>query len=299
MHLQCEDFHMPDWESLRHFAALARTGTLAGAARALNVEHATVARRIVSLESELNLKLLDRRGRKIELTPHGREFLAALERMQSEADAIERFAAGKRTELSGEVTISAPPGLAAAMLAPPVARLQGKYPALTLQIITETRQSALQRREADLAIRLADSTDQDLSATKLGEINFRLYAHPDYLAATPEAEWEFIGYDTSMDEAPQQIAMTRIAQGRRIAIRTNSLALQMNLVREGAGLAMLPDFLTKGEPLSPAAPHFVHRDVWLVIHSDMTGSSPVQAVAAMLIDDLHARLEQPGPPELG
>jgi len=282
---------MPDWESLRHFAALARATTLAGAARALNVEHATVARRIASLESELQLKLLDRRGRKIELTPHGREFLASLERMQSEADAIERFAAGKRTSLSGEVTISAPPGLGAEMLGAPLAKLRGKHPGLTLQIITETRQSALQRREADLAIRLADSMDQDLAATRLGEVNFRLYAHPDYLATTPEAKWVFIGYDASMDSAPQQLAMARMAQGRPIAIRTNSLALQLSLVRESGGVAMLPDFITAGEPLVRAGLHVVRRDVWLVIHSDMTGSGPVQAVAATLREDLRARLE--------
>jgi len=283
---------MPDWESLRHLAALARMGTIAGAARALGVEHATLTRRIASLEHELDLKLLDRRGRKVELTSHGRELAASLQRMQVEADAIERFAVGRRTAVSGEVTIAAPPALGTAMLAPTLAELRNLHPALVLHIVGETRQSELQRREADLAIRLTAPAEPDLLATKLGEVTFRLYGRSSYLDAQPPAKWVFVGYDTTMDKAPQQLAMMRIAGGRSVVIRANSAELQLNLVLEGAGVAMLPEFLVKGRPLVPAAEDVVRREAWLVIHADMEKSGPVRAVADKLERDLRARLAQ-------
>jgi DNA-binding transcriptional LysR family regulator len=51
-----------EWDDLRHFSAFAIAGSLSGAARALGIEHATVARRIAALEARLRLKLVDRRG---------------------------------------------------------------------------------------------------------------------------------------------------------------------------------------------------------------------------------------------
>ena len=59
---------MSDWENLRHFAMLGREGTLSAAARALGVDHVTVARRVAALEAETGLKLVDRRARIYELT---------------------------------------------------------------------------------------------------------------------------------------------------------------------------------------------------------------------------------------
>lgn len=61
-------FTSMNWDDLRYFVSFAASGSLSAAARALNVEHATIARRIAALEADLNLKLLDRRGRKLLLT---------------------------------------------------------------------------------------------------------------------------------------------------------------------------------------------------------------------------------------
>ncbi|WP_246734643.1 LysR family transcriptional regulator [Rhizobium sp. RHZ02] len=51
---------MVDWEDIRHFLAVAQSGTLSGAARGLKVDHATVSRRLAALEAELDVKLVDR-----------------------------------------------------------------------------------------------------------------------------------------------------------------------------------------------------------------------------------------------
>jgi len=142
---------MIDWEDLRGFAALARHGTLSGAARALGVEHATIARRVAALEAGLGLRLVDRRGRKLMLTPEGLRVADSAGRMEAEALAAERIALAARAELSGRVTLSAPPALAAARLAAPLARLVERSPGLVIEVRGEKREALLDRREAAIS----------------------------------------------------------------------------------------------------------------------------------------------------
>src|SRR5262249_51527761 len=112
---------MFDWEDLRYFAALTREGSLSAAARALKVDHATVARRVAALEDALGMKLVDRRGRSYELTADGERIAALASRMEDEADTIGRAARAVRPGLTGEVSISAPPNLASTFIAPRLA----------------------------------------------------------------------------------------------------------------------------------------------------------------------------------
>jgi DNA-binding transcriptional LysR family regulator len=272
---------MLDWENLRHFAALAQAGTLSGAARLLRVEHATIARRTASLETELNLKLVDRRGRRLSLTDDGERIAALVECMEKNARAIDRAAEGARSELTGDVTISAPPALAAAMLMRPLVALRKQHPGLKICILGETHHASLDRREADVAIRLSRPVDGDLIIVKLTELTLRLYGSPAYLNQTQPEDWSFIGYIESMDAASQQAALIQQMAGRSFCIRASTLEIQYALVREGGGVAMLPDFMAESDSaLVPAAADQqpVIRDVWLVLHPDLKGSAAIRAV---------------------
>lgn len=282
---------MADWENLRHFAALAEAGTLSGAARQLHVEHATVARRVAALEAELNLKLMDRRGRKLSLTVDGERIAALVEGMEREARAIDRAAEGSRSELTGSVTISAPPAFAAAMLARPLVAMRRQHPGIRICILGETRSASLDRREADIAIRLSRPTDGDLIVVKLTELSFQLYGSRAYLDQTSPADRVFIGYDESMDMTAQQAALIRQMEGRSICFRANTLEVQHALVRESGGVAMLPDFMAGNDStLAPAAAGqpLVMRDVWLVFHPDMKGSAVIRAVVNAVHEDFRS-----------
>ena len=76
---------MLDWNDLHHFVVLAREGTLSAAARALGVDHVTVARRVAALEAATALKLVDRRARSYALTEDGRRIAAAASTMEEAA----------------------------------------------------------------------------------------------------------------------------------------------------------------------------------------------------------------------
>jgi DNA-binding transcriptional LysR family regulator len=283
---------MPDWENLRYFLILARSGTLSGAARQLAVEHATVARRIAALEEELGVRLVDRRGRRLSLTSAGERIAEMAGRMSAQAEAVERAAAGGRVEIAGQVTVSAPPALAAAILPEPIVELRRRYPGLFIRVLAEHHYSSLDHREADIAVRLGRPMDGDLTATKVGVVTFHLYGSREYLDATADADWAFIGYDESLDATPAQAAVRRLAGDHALALRSSTVELQLALVRAGEGVAALPDFIAADDPaLSRARPDEIsRREVWLVFHADLKSSVPVRTVATGLRECLRRKL---------
>ncbi len=277
---------MLNWENLRHFAALASAGSLSGAARLIGVEHATVARRVARLEMETGLKLVDRRGRRFLLTVDGEKIAEIARSMEERASAVERAKAGRQPMLVGEVTISAPPAYAMARLASPLASLRKRHPGIRVRVIGEKRQASLDRREADIAIRLSRPTVGDLTAFKIDESQFRLYGSPSYLAATPPDTWEFVAYDETMDAAPQQARLLALLNGRAISLRASTLEMQMAFILAGGGVGMLPDFSANGQnglAEANAAEPPLTREIWLIVHTDMKDVPAIRAI----IDCLH------------
>jgi DNA-binding transcriptional LysR family regulator len=173
---------MFDWEDLRYFVAFSQEQSLAKAARQLKVDHATVARRIASLEQSLELKLVDRRPRVYVLTVDGERIAERGKRMQAESFAVERKSIAGQEVVSGEVVVSAPPSMASSVIAPNLGKLRAQHPAVRVRLIAETRNVSLIRREADIAVRPSRPAEADLVDRKIAVIPFALYASPHYLA---------------------------------------------------------------------------------------------------------------------
>lgn len=271
---------MLNWENVRYFVALADVGTLSGAARLLDVEHATIARRIEALEAETGLKLVDRRGRRFILTVDGQHVAAIARTMNDQVQAISRLGASRNTDLNATVTISAPPSYAAVRLAKPIAALTAKYSGVRVCVLGETHYSSLERREADIAIRLTRPSAGNVIIRKLGEEAFRPYASSSYLALTPPERWRFVAYDESLEDAPQQAHLLALAHGRPIALRASTLEIQRALVLADAGIAMLPDFMVEHDKtIVPTLPDNtpLTREVWMVVHADMKSAPAIRA----------------------
>lgn len=272
---------MFDWEDLRYFVAFSQEESLAKAARQLKVDHATVARRIASLEQSLELKLVDRRPRAYVLTADGERIAERGKRMQAESFAVERMSIAGQEIVSGEVVISAPPSMACNVIAPNLGKLRAQHPAVRIRLIADTRNVSLIRREADIAVRLSRPVEVDLVARKIAALPFSLYASPDYLASHVPEDYEFIGYDDSMDGTVQQTWLDAQADSRPVVFRSNSLDVQVAAARAGVGVAALPYFLgdwddslcaveATGAPLT--------REVWLSIHNDLRHAPAIRSV---------------------
>jgi len=279
--------HSFDWEDLHHFAVFAREKSLSAAARRLDVDHATVARRIAALEASLTLKLVDRRARAYELTADGRRVAAIAERMDDEAYSLGRAARSLQKGLDGEVTVSAPPALSSSRIAPRLDRLRSVHPGITLRLIGEKRAASLSRREADLAIRLSRPTETGLVMRKLGSLAFALYATGTYLSSLPSAGHCFIAGDRDFDDLPQQRWVKAVAGSRPIVLQANDQLSQLAAAQAGVGIAALPIYLADSDPTLvrvTAKPATISRDIWVVVHRDLQKSPPVRAVMDFLAD---------------
>jgi DNA-binding transcriptional LysR family regulator len=186
---------MSDWEDIRHFATLAREGTLSAAARVLGVDHATVARRVAALEASTGLKLVDRRPRTTTLTEDGKRIAAVAAPMEEAAFALGRAAQAAKPRVDGVVTVSAPPNFASSVIAPRLIRLHHQHPGIRIRLMGEKRQASLSRREADVALRLLRPVETGLLVRRIGSFGFSLYGAPAYLEKTPPHAFAFIGYD--------------------------------------------------------------------------------------------------------
>ncbi|KST60731.1 transcriptional regulator [Methylobacterium sp. GXS13] len=275
---------MVDWQDLHHFAVLARAGSLSAAARDLGVDHATIGWRVASLEDALALRLIERLPRRVALTPEGIAIAALAAEIAGTVQAIERRARGYAASPVATVRISAPPALAARLIAPQVAGFHRAQPGITLVLSGAARIAALDRGEAEIAVRLSRPDDPDLLIRRVGVMRFGLYATPDQ-AATPPEEWTFIGYDSVLEHVPQQAWLRTVLAGRPIVFQASDLFGQKEAARAGLGSVVLPRFLGDGDPTLvhlPVEPKPPSRDVWLVTYPDLKRSPVIRAAMDFL-----------------
>jgi DNA-binding transcriptional LysR family regulator len=272
---------MVDWQDIRHFLVVARSGTLSGAARSLNVDHATVSRRLGALEAALDVRLVDRLPRSCRLTAVGRQVLERALEMEAAAHGISRLAKAAHAPLAGRVALSAPPVLVAHVLAERLARFRAQYPDIRLSLSAQGQRVSLSRREADLAVRLVRPDEAGIVARKIGAMAFGLYAHRSYAHLTAPERWQFIAFDQTYADMPQQRWLLDIAGDRPVACELNHISEHLIAARAGAGVAGLPRFIAEGDRdlvrIDESVPSF-GRDIWLAVHRDLRKAPAVRAV---------------------
>lgn len=278
---------MFDWESLRVFLAIGHAGSLAGAARTLKVDHATVSRRLGALEAELQVRLVDRLPRACQLTPLGLQVFALASEMEASAFAVQRVVRAEQSPAAGRVVLSAPPVLASNFLAATLRRFQQQYPQVQLSIVSQVHSVSLGRREADIAVRLYRPTEPDSVTRKVGSMPFGLYASVNYEHLHAPAQWQFITYGPELADMPHQQWMMAVAQGQPVACEVTDLTTQHAAARSGVGVAGLPRFMGDADPLLQRLPfegEGFAREIWLVLHADLRHSPLLRAVMAFLVD---------------
>jgi DNA-binding transcriptional LysR family regulator len=272
---------MADWEDIRHFLAVAQTGTLSGAARNLKVDHATVSRRLAALEAALDVRLVERLPRSCRLTSVGRQVLERAKDMEAGAHGIARLAKAAHAPLVGRVTLSAPPVLVTHLFVEHLARFRAEYPDIRLSLAAQGQQISLSRREADVAVRLVRPDEAGIMRRKIGAMAFALYAHRSYAHLVAPERWQFIAFDQSFADMPQQSWLLRIAGDRPVACELNHISEHLIAVRAGVGVAALPRFIGDRDHdlvrIDEDVPPFA-RDVWLLVHRDLSKNPATRAV---------------------
>ena len=282
----CKNSPMFDWEDLRSFSALARTGSLSAAARELGVDHATVSRRVAMLQRDLGMRLIDRLPRSVSLTPDGVAIAELAGTMTDTAYAVARRARGADGGATASVRVSAPPAVASCLIAPHVSEFHDKNPDILLVLSGHATMAALDRREADLAVRMARPEEPDLIARRIGAVQFGLYASSGH-AALPPSERSFVAYDAPLDHVAQQVWLRSILNGRSIVFQASDLFSLQAAARSGVGAVVLPRFLGDGDEALVSLPVETPppvRELWLVTYPDLSKSPAIRAVMGFVVD---------------
>ncbi len=287
-----------NWNDLRAFLAVARTGRLTAAAARLGADHTTVARRIAALEASLGARLFDRSPQGYALTAHGERLMPSAEQVESlTLRAAGQVGAADQT-LTGAVRIGAPEGFGSYVLAPLMVRLADRHPQLEIQLLAIPGVVSLSKREADIAVTLSPPREGRLVSRKLTDYGLGLYAAPAYLDGRPPirtradmAGHRFIGYIGDLLYAPELDYMQAPDVDIRVALQSSNLIAQLQAALAGAGLCVLPDFIAAREPgLARVLPRDVglQRSLWLVVHADLKSLARIRAVMSMILEEVRA-----------
>lgn len=279
-----------NWDDVRIFLAVARAGQILGAARRLELNHATVSRRVAALEEALKAKLFRRLTTGSELTPAGERFLAVAERMEADMIAARAEIVGE-DDVAGTVRIGAPDGFGVTFLAPRLGALTAQHRDLSIQLVPVPRSFSLSRREADIAITVERPSEGRLVAAKLVDYSLGLYASRAYAEAnglpcnaSELAAHRLVGYVPDLVISPSLDYATEFSPSWRADFSISSALGQVEAVRSGAGIGILHAFIARTDadlvPVPAIAP--IRRAYWLVYHESVRPMRRIQAVAAFI-----------------
>ncbi|UNZ50383.1 LysR family transcriptional regulator [Agrobacterium tumefaciens] len=280
-----------NWDDVRLFLSVARSGQFLSAARKLGVNHATLSRRISALEAAIGTQLFLRSTNGCELTEEGQRLLAGAERMETEMLNAQANLGRVDTAVAGTVRIGAPDGLGVSFLAPRLGRLTARYPDLKIQLVPVPRSFSLSQREADIAITIERPEQGRLMFSKLTDYSLGLYASADYLVeyGTP-ADIEAlkrhrrIGYVEDLIFSPSLNFTGEIMRDWDAAFEISSATGQTEAVRSGAGIGILHNYIAGQYPeLLRIMPHLtISRSYWTAYHESARQLVRVRTVVDFL-----------------
>ena len=285
-----------DWDDVRLFLAVARSGQLLAASRRLGINHATLGRRMTALEHALGTRLLVRRTNGCELTAEGEVYFAAAERMEAEMLAAQAATGQIDTSVAGTVRLGAPDGFGVSFLAARLGRLMQQHPQLKVQLVPVPRSFSLSQREADVAITIERPEQGRLISSKLTDYTLGLYASRAHVKARgmPGALEDLrhhprIGYVEDLIFSPSLNFTGEVMRDWDATLEVSSAIGQTEAVRSGAGIGILHDYIARQYPeLVRILPDVViRRAYWTTYHESSRDLMRIKTLVRYLNDIVH------------
>ncbi|SFL31498.1 LysR family transcriptional regulator [Methylobacterium pseudosasicola] len=279
----------PDWTLLRSFLAVVDMRSLSAAAARVGATQPTLSRHIRALETAFGVTLFTRTARGLEPTEAALSLIADARAMGAAAEALALKAQGRAQGLSGTVRITASVMVANLLLPPILAELRAAEPRIQIELVASDQAQNLLRRDADIAIRMFDPTQNALIARRLGEAPLGLFGTHGYFErrGRPRTVADLAGHDVLGFDRNDALLRAYAAHGLRAAredfsIRCDDQMVYWNLMLAGAGLGFAQVLLAGRQPELEQAEiglHIAPLPVWLVLHEEVRGNARIRRVA--------------------
>ncbi len=289
----------PKWDDLRVFLAVARSESISGAGKVLRMDAATVGRRIARLEEQLDAALFAKSPQGYALTPVGERLVTHAVRAEQAVGQAITDLRGEADTLTGTIRIGAPDGAANFLLPQVCAEITQEHPTLEIQIVALPRVFSLSKREADMAVGVSAPTAGRLSVQKIADYKLHLAASDIYLAKHPPIQTpddlrghRTIGYipDMIFDKELDYLAETGADP---VTLASNSVSVQFNWIRTGAGVGVAHDFALPSAPnvKRVLADHIsLSRSFYLIRHIDDRRVRRLNLFADLLVKSMQRQI---------
>lgn len=288
---------MVDWEDFRYFLAVARLGNLSAAGKELRVSQPTVGRRLANLESDLGVRLLYRTSSGYVLTPAGQEVREGAERLEAEAQSLERTVSNWESQIAGTVRITCAEPIAIHILAPSFGDLCRTCDGLVIELMPEALTHGSPLREAELSVRFTTTPQPHLTSQHLGNWSYGLYASVDYLKLHGPVDFEtgcaghyLVSQFDDLENAPQFDWLSEQASSARIVFRTISHEAALSAAARGVGLACLACFRADREEglvkIHTPVP-VPSSSIWMTVHGDDQHKPRIKVVMEHISNIFH------------
>ena len=266
-----------NWDDLRLFLAVVRSGSISGAAKQLGVQHSTISRRIRQFELNLGARLIERKKGGYELTQAGEHVKEAANNIEREILGVDGALIGKDTHLTGPLRVTAINNMASSILMPMFADFSKQHPLVKLHLIVSNLDASLAQRDADIAIRLTNSPPDTLIGRRIVTVASAIYGHQNYVEKlrqeNREPKWigvECCGFHKTW---------TKQESGKQPHnFISDDTLLTHAAVREGLGVSILPCFMGDADPTlvrycepDPA----YNLGLWILLHPDLKRTARV------------------------
>lgn len=292
-----------DWDKLKIFKAVAESGSFTHAEEKLNLSQSAISRQIANLENELELPLFHRHARGLVLTEQGEMLLQTACEVTDRLNQIEMQLKDTRSLAAGPLCLTTVEFIASSWLAPQISKFKTLYPQIQLTLLLDDRIYDLNKREADVAIRLQRINNSDLIERHMATIRYSLCATKDYLDkhGRPKSIADFkkhimIGHpintptpfikpnllfnmlDIDIDNNPNIVMM-------------NSMQARLNTVKADTGITSLPDYIiAQDASLEVVYPelNLPSVDMFFVYPQERRNSHRIVALRDFLLDHINA-----------
>jgi DNA-binding transcriptional LysR family regulator len=280
---------LPDWDDLRSFLEVARSGSFTAAAGALGVDQATVSRRMAGLEDKLGAPLFERSPQGSALTMLGEQVERHAEAMEAQLHALVDTASGHEREIQGVVRVALTESIAVHTVIPRVLpKLFEAFPKLTVRLSTSYEVEELGHRQAEVALRFFRPPSGDFVAQRIANMKTALLGQRRF-RRVPRAEWPVIGAElgerTTLETSYLERHLRRVPR-----LVVSSYVSQIEAVRAGIGVALLAKSVlaldSRLVELDRELPEPPGLELWLVTPRSLRHVPRVAAVWTALQDGL-------------